>query len=250
MHALRHLILGFIVLVILASPIVAVLNGWVGGKHWPMKHMQVSAPFHFVTPEQIQKVTVPYLNGGFFAVDLKSINQKLGNLHWVEQVEVRKKWPDTLVIHIKEYRPIALWNSKQMLAEEGSVFTRPAFKLPVLPQFNGQELQAQEMLSFYQKSQPLFRAVGLSITSVSLSERNAWRVQLSDGLVLEIGRNDVDIRLARFILLLPKIRREDSRQLVHADLRYTNGFALVWQDKPLPTETQSVAQNNTGQALI
>lgn len=246
MHALRRLILGIIVLAILATPVLAVLNGWVGGKHWPMKHMQVSAPFHFVTPEQVQKVTVPYLNGGFFAVDLNTINRELSDLHWVEQVEVRKKWPDTLVVRIKEYRPIALWNLKQMLAEEGSIFARPAIKLPVLPQFNGQAVQAQEMLSFYQKSQPLFRAVGLSIASVSLSERNAWRVQLSDGLVLDIGRNDVDLRLARFILLLPKIRREDTRQLVHADLRYTNGFALVWQDKP----TQPVAQNNNGQVVI
>jgi cell division protein FtsQ len=250
MHALRRLILGIIVLAILASPVVAVLNGWVGGKHWPMKHMQVSAPFHFVAPEQVQRVAVPYLSGGFFAVDLNNISKELNSLHWVEQVEVRKKWPDTLVVHIKEYRPIALWNAQQMLAEEGSIFTRPAIKLPALPQFNGHALQAQDMLSFYQKSQPLFRAVGLSITSLSLSERNAWRVQLSDGLVLDVGRNDVDLRLARFIVLLPKIRREDSRQLVHADLRYTNGFALVWQDKPITAETLSVTKNNNGQTVI
>ena len=92
--------------------------------------------------------------------------------------------------------------------------------------------------------------MGLSIATVSLSERNAWRVQLSDGLVLDIGRNDVDLRLARFILLLPKIRREDSRQLVHADLRYTNGFALVWQDIPVAVETHSEVQNNNEQAVI
>lgn len=250
MHALRRLLLGIIVLAILASPVVAVLNGWIGGKHWPMKHLQVSAPFHFVKPAQVQKVAVPYLNNGFFAVDLVKINQELSRLHWVQQVEVRKKWPDTLVVHIKEYRPIALWNSKQMLAEEGSVFARPAIALPKLPQFNGQVLQEQDMLRFYQKMQPLVRTVGLSITSLSLSERNAWRVELSDGLVLEVGRNDADLRLARFIHLLPKIRREDMRQLMHADLRYTNGFALVWKDKPAIIETSPLIQNNTGQVAI
>ena len=94
----------------------------------------------------------------------------------------------------------------------------------------------------------MFRSVGLGIRELSLSERRAWRVVLSDGLVLDMGRNDVEPRLSRFISLLPKIRRDDARQLVHADLRYTNGFALVWQEKqqqapeaipPQPTQEQA-----------
>jgi cell division protein FtsQ len=250
MHALRRLLLGVIVLAILALPVVAVLNGWIGGQHWPMRHMQVSAPFHFVTPAQVQQAATPYLKSGFFAVDLVKINHVLSRLHWVQQVEVRKKWPDTLVVHMKEYRPIALWNAKHMLAEEGSVFARPGIALPALPQFNGQAMQAQDMLHFYQKTQPMVRAVGLSIASLALSERNAWRIELSDGLVLEVGRNDADLRLARFMLLLPKIRREDPRQLMYADLRYTNGFALVWKDRPVPVEISPSVQNNNRQAVI
>ena len=62
-----------------------------------------------------------------------------------------------------------------------------------------------------------------------------WRIVLSDGLVLQVGRNDAGNRLARFVELLPKIRREQqSKKLKHADLRYTNGFALIWADLPLP----------------
>ena len=48
MTAFRRLLLGLLVLAILASPVVAVLGGWVGGQHWPMKRLQVSAPFEFV----------------------------------------------------------------------------------------------------------------------------------------------------------------------------------------------------------
>ena len=234
MPAFRRLLLGLLVLAILASPVLAVLNGWLGGQHWPMKHLSVSAPFHFVTQAQIQKSITPQLKQGFFAVDLAIINKNLSSLHWVEKVEVRKKWPDTLVVKMQEFRPLAVWNGKRMLAEQGSIFAMPNTTLPELPQFSGPDLQAQEMRMFYQQTQPLFRSVGLHIAELSLNERNAWRVVLSDGLVLDIGRNDVEPRLARFIALLPKIKRDDKRQLVQADLRYTNGFALVWKSVPQP----------------
>lgn len=250
MHALRRLFLGFIVLAILAAPIVAVLNGWIGGKHWPMKRMNVSAPFHFVSPSKVRQIAAPYLKNGFFAVDLGKIDQELSRQHWVEQVEVRKQWPDTLIVQIKEYRPVALWNTKQLLAEEGSVFARPSYAMPPMPQFTGQEAQAKDILQFYKTTQPLFRTVGLAIKNVSLSERNAWRVELSDGMVLEVGRNDVEQRLKRFVRFLPKIKSEETRRLVHVDLRYTNGFALVWQAKPIQESIQPSPTNINGHVAI
>ncbi|MEY3069437.1 MAG: hypothetical protein RLZZ456_1136 [Pseudomonadota bacterium] len=234
MPAFRRLLLGLLVLAILATPVVAVLNGWVGGGHWPMKRLQVTAPFAFVDQEKVRAAAMPHLKDGFFAVDLKAINAKLQALHWVERVEVRKQWPDTLIVQIHEYRPLAVWNGKQMLAEQGSVFAMPKAKLPSLPAFSGHPLQANDMVAFYAGAQPLFQSVGLAITELSISERNAWRVVLSDGLVLDIGRNDADARLARFVALLPKIKREEPRRLVHADLRYTNGFALTWRALAAP----------------
>ena len=235
MQALRRILLGLLVLLIIATPVLAVLGGWVGGQHWPMKHLQVSAPFKYVSALQVRSSVAPHLNRGFFAVDLMAINTDLEKLQWVEQAEVRKMWPDTLTVSLKEYRPLAVWNGSRLLAEQGSIFGMPAGKLPVLPAFSGQDIQADDMVAFYRQAQPLFQSVGLGISALDVSERDAWRVQLSDGLVLQIGRNDTDSRLARFVALLPKIRREQQRKiLVHADLRYTNGFALSWRDVPEP----------------
>jgi cell division protein FtsQ len=249
MNDLRRLLLGLLVLTILVAPVIAVLSGRIGGQHWQMKRLQVSAPFEFVSQSQIQKTVASRLQGGFFAVDLMAISHDLKALHWVEKVEVRKQWPDTLVVEIKEYRPLAVWNGKQMLAEQGSVFVMPKTKLPELPRFTGNGLQAQEMVTFYRTAQPLFQSIGLRIRALTVSDRNAWRVELSDGMVIEIGRNDIVSRLNRFVALLPKIKRDDARRLLHADLRYTNGFALTWQAvtntpagdiKPAPTEAMAI----------
>ena len=237
MQALRRLLLGMLVMLIIATPVLAVLGGWVGGRHWPMKHLQVSAPFKFVNPVQIRDAAMPHLRQGFFAVDLQAINADLERLHWVENAEVRKKWPDTLVVSLNEYKPLAVWNGTDLVAEQGSIFHKPDGKLPVLPKFSGRAIQSADMVAFYRAAQPLFQSVGLGIAELDVSERNAWRLVLSDGLVVQVGRNDTDSRLARFVALLPKIRREQAqKQLLHADLRYTNGFALSWRDiaKPEP----------------
>ncbi len=249
MQALRRLLLGMLVLLIIATPVLAVLGGWVGGQHWPMKRLQVSAPFKFVNPGQVRATAMPHLKQGFFAVDLQAINADLERLHWVEKAEVRKKWPDTLVVSLSEYKPLAEWNGTDLVAEQGSIFAKPDTKLPMLPKFNGRAIQSADMVAFYRAAQPLFQSVGLGIAELDVSERDAWRVVLSDGLVLQVGRNESDSRLVRFIALLPKIRREqERRQLVHADLRYTNGFALTWRDIPEP-EAPIPKQNPTEPAL-
>ena len=58
---------------------------------------------------------------------------------------------------------------------------------------------------------------------------------------VEAGRGDPQARLARFARQLPKLRDNDPRVLVRADLRYTNGFTLVWGDPPpaIPNDTEA-----------
>ena len=64
MTAFRHLLLGLLVLAILASPVVAVLGGWIGGQHWPMKRLQVSAPFEFVGQTPVRAAVARHARGG------------------------------------------------------------------------------------------------------------------------------------------------------------------------------------------
>lgn len=245
MQALRRILFGLLVMLIVASPVLAVLGGWVGGQHWPMRHLQVSAPFRFVSAEQVRDAVAAHLSKGFFAVDLAAINAELEKLQWVENAEVRKQWPDTLVVSLDEFSPLAYWNGTSLVAEQGSIFAKPAGKLPKLPQFSGQDIQSDDMVVFYHSAQPMFQSVGLRITGLAVSERNSWRIELSDGLVLQVGRNDTQNRLVRFVALLPKIRREQQfKKLLHADLRYTNGFALVWADLPEP-QTPPLQPNTT-----
>ncbi len=69
--------------------------------------------------------------------------------------------------------------------------------------------------------------VNLQAAQITLSPRRAWQLRLSNGMVLELGREDMQQRLARFVAVQ---RTEDGRQktegAMYVDLRYRNGFAV------------------------
>ena len=61
---------------------------------------------------------------------------------------------------------------------------------------------------------------------MTLSLRDAWRIQLSDGLVIMLGRERVKWRLQRLVALYSHITLGRTEPLKVIDLRYPNGMAI------------------------
>lgn len=247
MNALLRILAWTLAIVLVALPVVAVLNGWIAGERWPMRSLAVTGEFRQVDEAAVREAVLPAVQQGFFAVDLDQVRDAVSQLPWVERVEVRKRWPDRLEVSLTEHTPVARWSDGRMLSEDGKLFAAPAGAGAGLPLFEGAEARASELMSFHSLARPLFLPLGLRVEAVTLSARGSWSLLLDDGTRIEAGRGDPQSRLARFARMLPKIRAADPRLLVRADLRYTNGFTLVWQDAPAPPATPpaSAAQANT-----
>jgi cell division protein FtsQ len=246
-NALLRILAWTFAIVLVALPVVAVLNGWIAGERWPMRSLAVTGEFRQVDEAAVREAVLPMVQQGFFAVDLDQVRDAVARLDWVERVEVRKRWPDRLEVSLAEHTPVARWPDGRMLSEDGKLFAAPEGAGAGLPLFEGPEARASELMSFHSLARPLFLPLGLRVDTVALSARGSWSLLLDDGTVIEAGRGDPQSRLARFARMLPKIRAADPRLLVRADLRYTNGFTLVWQDAPAPPATPpaSATQANT-----
>jgi cell division protein FtsQ len=247
MNAILRIAAWIIAVMLVTLPVVAVLNGWIGGSRWPMRHLAVTGEFRLVSDAQVRDAVLPAVRDGFFAVHLEQVRTAVQKLPWVRRVDVRKRWPDRLEVAVSEYRPLARWGEKQMLSENGELFPAPATAMMALPEFAGPLDRRADLITLYSDAKPLFLGSGLRVTQVALSARGSWNLRLSDGMEIEVGRNDPQLRLQRFARLLPRLRGRDPRVLVRADLRYTNGFALTWQAaKPVPSTTTPLAtQVNT-----
>jgi cell division protein FtsQ len=61
---------------------------------------------------------------------------------------------------------------------------------------------------------------------LNVSPRRAWSIRVGSGLTLELGRSDLENRLARFVLNYERASQVLGRRVEYVDLRYTNGFAV------------------------
>lgn len=237
MNALLRIAAWMLALALVALPVVAVLNGWVGAGHWPLSRLRVTGEFRRVDGAVLRSTVLPYAQRGFFAVDLDAAQDAVERLPWVETAEVRKRWPDVLEVRVTEHRPFARWGDDRLLSERGRLFPAKGVSVPAgLPRFDGPEARSDEVVALYSDTQAQFGRLGLQVEGIALDPRGSWELRLGNGARVIVGRSAARARIDRFTRLLPQLLADGSQRLVQADLRYTNGFALSWEKSATPPE--------------
>jgi len=194
---------------------------------WPVQTVNIKGKFEHLQQTQLEKEVVPLASEGFFGMNVSAIQERLQSLPWVEQVSVRRVWPDQLSIAVREQQPVAYWGEKGFLNPLAQVFEpKQSVDLPALPRFEGPDGYEQRVLLMYRQLQDMLKPLQLSVGSLRLDARRTWRVQLSNDLTVEIGRRNPVDRIARFVRVYPAILAAGSGQVRSVDLRYSNGFAV------------------------
>jgi cell division protein FtsQ len=229
MNAMLRLIGWSLAVALVVLPVVAVLNGWVGDKQWPLTRLRATGEFERVDAEQLRQSLMPYAEQGFFAVRLDEAQAAVARLPWVERAEVRKRWPDVLEVHVIEHRPFARWGEARLLSEQGRLFPAQGIEVPAnLPRLAGPDTRISEVVKFYNQSRTLFAPLGVGVDRVELDARGSWTLGLGSGATVVVGRNQPQGRLQRFVRIVPQLMSQRVQVLARADLRYTNGFSLTW----------------------
>jgi len=226
--------------------------------HRPMFHLAQlhiapveDATFRYVSVQGVQSTIAGDLAGNFFTIDLQQVRDLIETAPWVRRAQVRRVWPDALLVHIEEHTPLAFWNEDQMINTWGEAFSANQGELDddvVLPQLNGPEHAEQLVVQRYAELARWFAPLNLRIRDVTLSPRYAWNVTLSDGLRLNLGRDPAadaaDLhgrsgalpfaeRIERFVRAWPLVRQRLAGQAIaQVDLRYPNGFAMTLTSSP------------------
>ena len=191
---------------------------------FPLREVRVDGALAHVTAEQVSGVVTRDLKGNFFTLDLVGTRAAFEKLPWVRKVDVRRQWPGRLEVTIEEHVPIARWNGIALVSKYGEVFEAPyQDKLPV---FVGPPGSAKEITIQYEYFRRSLAAINKVPVQVRLSQRRAWQIRFDDGPTLELGREQVEIRLARFIAAYERTLGQLARRIDYIDLRYANGFAV------------------------
>ncbi len=202
---------------------------------FPLRAVQLSAAPRQVNAAQIEAIVRNEIRGNFFTVDLESARHAFEKLPWVRKVSVRRHFPWRLEVSLEEHVALAQWNGTELVNTHGEVFSvqrnqaLPKFpdgtqQFPEgLPQFIGKPGTAAEVTQMYSAFGELLTPLKQEIEQISLSPRHAWQLRLNSGMVLELGREQPQQRLARFVAIQ---WTEGGNTMKYVDLRYRNGFAI------------------------
>lgn len=176
------------------------------------------------------------LRGGFFALDLDTVRAEFERLPWVRHADIRRLWPGRLAILLEQQRAAAVWNDRALLNTHGEVFAVAAMdKYLGLPRLYAPEGTERETARRYGEFVALARPLGLRVEQVVVTTRQSWRVRLrgrdAAGVLVELGRDHLSERLARFALFYPQAVATLG-PIARADMRYPNGFAAQVKGSP------------------
>lgn len=207
---------------------------------FPLQSVQMSAAPQRVVAEDLLQVMRNEVDGNLFTVDIERLRLALEKLPWVRSVSVRREFPARLVVALEEHQALARWkgvarfdpaaDSGQVLLKTGLVNTHgevfDASSEAPLPEFISQESDSFEVAQRYGEFGGQLAVLNLHIAQLALTPRHAWRVILSNGMTLELGREEMQQRMARFVVMYPYSLAGRTDSVRYVDLRYRNGFAL------------------------
>ena len=234
MSALLRILAWTLAVALVLLPVAAVLNGWIGADRWPLRTLRVEGELKRVDENKLRAAVLPYARSGFFAVRLHDAQVAVAKLPWVERAEVRKRWPDVIEVRIVELKPFARWGKDKLLSEDGRIFPIAGASLPPgLPHFDvdAPDARIPDVVELYNRAREMFASQDRQVEAVTLDRRGSWSLTLAGGTEVVIGSQEAGLRLARFARLLPQLLAQNPQRLARADLRYTNGFALTWQEQ-------------------
>lgn len=201
----------------------------------PILHVTVEGELINTEKQALIEAVTPYVTGSFLDVNVAGIREAGEALPWVAQIQVRRVWPDTLHLMVKEHQAIARWNANGLVNTRGEVFYPDKQKMPeglihLFGPDGNSELMARQLVTIQQS----VNSLGLRVKSLTMDERRSWQVTFTDEMQLQLGRAASEQRLARFVRVFEGPLASYRELIEIVDMRYTNGLAVVWKNGKQP----------------
>jgi len=209
----------------------------------PIKKIRAQGEFINVTEKMILDAIRNDVISGYLKINVQELQTKIEKLAWVKLASVRRVWPDSIVVTIKEQKAFAIWNDNGLLNEVGEQFKPKIISDKKLPVLSGPEKLNIKVMNEYKIFEAQLNRINLSIDEFNLDDRRAIYIQLSNDIKISLGRNEYQKKLKRFITAYKLNLRKYSNNIEYIDMRYTNGFAIKLKETTQTKNAKNVLRS-------
>ena len=191
----------------------------------------VTTPLNRTNGAHLEAVIRAELAGTFFTMDLAGARDALTRVPWVRDAGLRRQWPQPTRSDDRGARAARALQRRRVRQHARRGVRRPS-RATRCRASSGRRRAPRRSRSAIAPGPRRCARSALELAEVRLSPRGGWRIRVAGNespLTLELGRDDADARLARFVNAyrgtIGALARSGTR-VETVDLRYRNGFAV------------------------
>ena len=197
----------------------------------PVVQVELAGSLDRVDKQQMRTEIEGAIDTGLLTLDLKALSAKIEGVDWVYDAEVKKIWPQRLVIRIEEEQPVARWGDVGYLAASGDIVESEMFEdLKNLPRLEVNQVKPIEALELFYGLNAAMATTGEILTELKQSEFGSWSMVLGNGSEILLGREELIVRIQRVMSAWEKITPEQIDHIETIDARYPNGIAVRYSE--------------------
>lgn len=182
---------------------------------------------------EVEQALQPLGHVQFFSADLPRIQETVASLSWVENVSVSRDWYRGVTVLVTPRKAIANFGSERMLDSSGATFV-PVDKSMLmnanLVTLHGNPADAKIIMKQLHQLNVWFAPLGMRVKDLSLTARQTWIIQFSNGIRVVVDREDTERKLYELPKILKGHYKNNLHQIKMVDLRYKNGFVIAWKN--------------------
>ena len=196
--------------------------------YFPIKNVTSSELIN-VNKDDISKAVKYLYSKSFFDIDLNHLKNKLEKIEWVRKINVRRSYPNEIIIDIEEHTPILRWNNKMYINKYGEKFNASKIDKSI-PILISDESRINEVFAYFKlfNEKLSSRKLDFKITKITENEIRSLAISLSSGINIQLGSKDVNNKIPLFFEIYKSLNTRDLNKIRYIDMRYTNGFSVGW----------------------
>jgi cell division protein FtsQ len=150
-------------------------------------------------------------------------------MDWARRVDVRRRWPNKLVIYVYKESPVAQWDDYTFLSADGDILELPD-QYDQLPRLSAQLSSPQESMEIFRLLQQYAARQDLTILELTENGQGEWQLGFESGTILRLGAADIEARMNRFLSAYASIIELQQRPVAYVDARYSSGIAVRYSE--------------------